>query len=207
MNDAEVIQDFRRRWEGTYIWLSIEGRGDELVHLDAVDTSSGTKVATLNLSSDKIGKLSINLGSAGHTLQFRYPPVGVFQFKENAYVFYRRPMRQYRRGICGDNSLMWNVSRNLTGNVCRWTPQEVRAAFEHETYDITTALTLLEKGYKGVALDSNFSLTQSMFENPDYVLWHWTHPIGRVNSKGKVTQLYENGYKTLVNQMGFANNG
>src|ERR1700743_1243500 len=110
MNNGEVINDFRRRWEGTYVWLSIDDKkSEELVKLDAIEASS-TKVATLYLPSDRVGKLTINFGSEGHSLQFRYPPVGVFQYERDAYVFYRRPERQYRRGICADNSTMQNVT-------------------------------------------------------------------------------------------------
>ena len=204
MNNAEVLQDFRRRWEGTYVWLAMDNRPDELVYLETILESS-TKIATIHLTSDRIGKLTLNFGSEGHALQFRYPPVGVFQHEQDAYAFYRRPSRQYRRGICADNSILWNVTRNLVGNRARWSPSEVRSAFEHETYNITTALTLLEKGYKGVALDGNFSLTLSMFETPDYVLFHWMHPVARINSKGQVTQLLEANYKETVNRMGFTN--
>lgn len=205
MNDAEVIADFQRRWEGTFVWLDIEGRNEELVYLQSVEHSY-TKVATLNLTSDKIGKLSLNFGSDGHALKFLYPPVGVFQFQKDAYVFYRKPSRQYRRGICTDNSIMWNVTRNLAGNRCRWTPAEVRAAFDHETYSVDKAMIMLDQGYKGVALDGNFSITQSLFETPEYVLWHWTNPVARVDKKGKVSRLYENGYKAMITQLGF-NNG
>lgn len=204
MNNAEVLSDFRRRWEGTYVWLEIDGRPDELVYLDSVEESS-TKIATLNLTSDKLGKLSVNFGSENHALQFRYPPVGVFQHDRDAYVFYRRPQRQYRRGICSDNSYMWNVTRRLVGNRVRWNAAEIRSAFEHETYSIVTALTLLEKGYKGVALNGNFSLTQSLFETPDYVLWHWVNPVARINTKGQVTQVIEASYKNIITQLGFTN--
>jgi hypothetical protein len=204
MNNSEVLQDFRRRWENTFVWLAMDGRADELVKLESIEESS-TKIATLNLSGDKIGKLSLNFGSEGHSLQFRYPPVGVFQFQKDAYVFYRRPMRQYRRGICSDNSTMWNVTRNLVGNRCRWIAAEVRAAFDHETFSVATALTLLEQGYKGVALEGNFSLTQSLFDTPDYVLWHWTNPIGRIDKKGKISRMYEESYRTMVSRMGFTN--
>lgn len=204
MNNAEVLSDFRRRWEGTFVWLAMEGRADELVYINSVDENS-TKIATINLTSDRIGKLALNFGSEGHSLQFRYPPVGVFQYEKDAYVFYRRPTRQYRRGICADNSTLMNVTRNLCGNRTRWSPMEVRAAFEHETYSIATALTLLEKGYKGVALDGNFSLTQSMFDTPDYVLWHWMSPVARVNKNGVVSNILESSYKDMVNRMGFNN--
>jgi hypothetical protein len=202
VNNAEVVQDFRRRWEGTFVWLAIEGRGEELVRLESIENSS-TKVATLNLSSDRIGKLSLNLGSEGHSLQFRYPPVGVFQHERDSYVFYRRPQRQYRRGICGDNSIMRNTTRNYVGNRSRWDFAEVRSAFAHETYSVPTALTLLETGYKGVALNDNFSLVQSMFENTDYVLFHWEHVIARVNEKGVVTKLFETLYKDMIQELGF----
>lgn len=205
MNNAEVLSDFRRRWEGTFVWLTMDNRPDELVYLNNIEESS-TKIATIHLTSDRIGKLTLNFGSEGHSLQFRYPPVGVFQHEQDAYVFYRRPSRQYRRGICADNSILFNVTRNLVGNQARWTPSKVRSAYTHETYNITTALALLEKGYKGVALDSNFSLTLSLFDgNTDYVLFHWLHPIARINSKGQVTQLLEANYKDTVNRVGFTN--
>lgn len=206
MNNYDVIQDFRRRWEGTFVWLSIEGRSDELVRIDSVQDSD-TKVATLTLSSDKIGKLNLNFGSEGHSLQFRYPPVGVFQHKKDAYVFYRKPARQYRRGICSDNSIMWNVTRNIVGNTGFWNCGEIRSAFEHETFSLVQALHMLEKGYKGVALDGNFSLIQSMFENStDYILFHWSSMIAKVNAKGNITKLYENAYVDMISSLGINTN-
>lgn len=199
MTNSEVIQDFSRRWQGTFVWLDIADREEELVKVDLVEETGGSKIATMHLSSDTLGKFQINFGSDGHQLRFKYPPVGVFQHETDAMVFYRRPQRQYRRGICPDNSVLFNVTRNVVGNRSRWNHAEIRDAFEHETYSVKEALKMLKVGgFRGVALRDNFTLTQTLFENPDYVLWHWVHPIARVDSKGKLTVLMEEDYRPTV---------
>lgn len=201
MNNAEVLHDFRRRWENTYVWLNIENKDEELVYLSRVEDNSD-KVGKLYLTSDRLGELVLNFGSEGYALQFRYPPVGVFQHNRDAYCFYRRPIRQYRRGICGDNSLLMNTARNLTGNTARFGSGILKSAFAHQVFTWPEAIELLAGGiWRGVALSENFSLTQSMFKSPDYVLFHWTHPIARVNTKGQITLFYEENYREWIHQL------
>ena len=199
MTNTEIIQDFRRRWEGTYAWLFMDQKQEEvLVHIDRVEDNLD-KVATLSVNSLKYGGMALNFGSADHELRFKYPPVGVFQFADDAYLFRRRPQRQYRRGICPDNSVLVNVTRMVTGNRARFDAKEVQAAFEHKTYPESEALKLLAKGYKGVALRNNFSLTQPLEEgNPDYILWHWGHPVARVDKDGQIARVYEKSYASYL---------
>jgi hypothetical protein len=200
VTNQEIIADFRRRWEGTYAWLFMEQVNDEtLVSIDRVEDNND-KMATLTVTSEKYGQMVLNFGSSDHELRFKYPPVGVFQFGDDAYMFRRRPARQYRRGICPDNSLLWNVTRGVAGNRSRFDTKEVQAAFDHKTYSEDEALKLLSTGkMKGVALHNNFSLTLPLEEgNPDYILWHWNYPVARIDKEGKIARVYEKQYASYL---------
>ncbi len=143
--------------------------------------------------------MQLNFGSAGHSLQFRYPPVGVFQCGKEAFIFRRRPARQYRRGICMDNSLLSNVTRFVVGNRAKWNMQEISAAFKHHTFTKSEALTLLGAGKVGsVALPENYALSLSVDMKPDYLMFHWSNPIARIDASGKFTTVYESSYESVL---------
>jgi len=199
LNNAEVVQDFRRRYEGTFVWLKMEEKNKEvLVKVRQVEDSY-SKIGVLHLDSEEFGAISLNMGSDGHSIQFKYPPVGVFQYKKDAYLFRRRPARQYQRGICGGNSIMMNVTRNLVGPITRWTMDEVRAAFDHKTFEKKEALSLLKnRKVRSVALYDNYALCLSLNDNPDHLLFHWNSPIAQVNEDGKVTSVLEESYKRFL---------
>lgn len=205
MESHEVIQDFRRRYENTYVWLKMEEQQCEtLVHVDSV-TDSNTKMAVLTLSSAEYGQLGVNFGSSDHTLKFKYPPVGVFQAGDTVLCFTRRPARQYRRGLCADNSTMNNIGRNIIGNMTRWTMDNVAAAFKHETKSVEDAYSLLKdnKKLKGVALPNEFSLIRNMTSvqsKSDLILFHWQQPLAFVSPEGKLVKLLESYYERAVNE-------
>ena len=200
MDAYEVIGDFRRRYEGTYVWLSMDDCNKEtLVHVDKIEDSN-TKMATLNLTSQEYGQLSINYGSADHTLKFKYPPVGVFQHGNNACVFMRRPSRQYRRGLCSDNSLMQHTTRNVCGGSMNWSIDEVTSAYRHETTSLQNALNLLtKKTIRSVALANEFSLCRSpTLDSKDHLLFHWQQPVARLTKDGTISNLLEKHYEQEI---------
>jgi hypothetical protein len=199
LTNGEIIQDFRRRWEGTFAWLYMDKLDEEiLVYINRVEDSSD-KVATIGVTNKKYGQLVLHLGSEEYELRFKYPPVGVFQHGDDVLLFRRRPARQYRRGICADNSVIWNVTRNVVGNRARFDASEVQSAFDHVTYGEAQALKLLESGSaRGVAMRNNYSLLLSMDEGSDYVLWHWDVPVARVNAKGSITAVLEKSYAAAL---------
>jgi hypothetical protein len=199
LTNGEIIQDFRRRWEGTYAWLWMDKLNEEvLVHIDRVEDSSD-KVATIGVTNKKYGQLVLHLGSEEHELRFKYPPVGVFQHGDDVLLFRRRPARQYRRGICPDNSVIWSVARNVVGSRAGFDASEVQSAFDHHTYTEAQALKMLAAGtHRGVALRGNYSLLLSMDEGPDHMLWHWDVPVARVNTKGSITAVLEKSYTAAL---------
>lgn len=203
MNDQEVIQDFRRRWENTFLWLYMEKTSEEtLVKLTTVEDSR-EKVATLHLVSAKYGNFTLNFGSPDHELRFKYPPVGVFQSGMDACLFRRRPIRQYRRGICTDNSTLVNVTRNCVGTLVRLDFPTIVDAFGHHTYSLADACRLLGDGKcRSVALDHNFSVSLSLTTTSyDYILWHWDHPVAYLEKDGKVKLIMEKNYASWINEI------
>jgi hypothetical protein len=194
VNNAEIVSDFRRRWEGTYVWLFMEKQNEEsLVFVEKV-ADNNDKVATITVNNRKYGGLVLNLGSEEYELRFKYPPVGVFQCGNDSYLFRRRPARQYRRGICADNSLIWNVTRDVVGTRAPFNERSVSAAFEAKKHTLDEALKLLASGYRSVALHNNLSLSLSMDDTSNHVLWHWDVPIARVDKAGKPVVIYEKSY-------------
>lgn len=202
MNNAEVIADFRRRYEGTYVWLKMEGPGCEtLVHVERIE-GDNTKMGILHLTSQEYGELRVNFGSSDHSLKFKYPPVGVFQCDDQALIFTRRPTRQYRRGLCTDNSSLVTVSSRMISNTARWTMNEVAAAFKAERVSFDRALNQMQdKRIKSVALANEFSLCKSVTKDKEHMLLHWENPIARIDRAGKVTQVLEEVYRKDIDEL------
>lgn len=200
MGNDEALNDFRRRYEHTFVWLALEDKREEtLVYVDQVEYNE-SKIGVLHLTSEKYGTLTINLGSSDYSLQFRYPPVGVFQHGTDALVFYRKPARGvYRRGICPDNSSLFDVTRYVTGASGKWDHATVQSAFDHKVSTLKEALGSLEHPKtRSVALRNNFAISKSMVKDvKDYYVWHWTQPIAQINGT-KVTKLLEPAYEAMI---------
>jgi hypothetical protein len=209
MNNEEILTDFRRRWENTYLFLEkAEGTfgpavGKEvLAHVSAV-AASPEHLATLVLTTQKLGKLHINFDSDEYQLVFKTPPVGIFQCGKDVGFFRRRCERQYTRGICSANSVLASVPHRYAGNTLSLRLDTVQAAFLGATYTLPAALSGLQNGsWRSVALDNQFSLSLSLNKDlSDYVVWHWDIPIAKCNDKGQITVIYADVYKKVLYEL------
>jgi hypothetical protein len=201
VSPQEILRDFQRRYEGTYIFVQEpESKEENLFRVDNIQTSED-KLGVLLLSSDEVGSIRLNFGSA-HTLKFVAAPVGVFQNGPDAYLCRRRPLRQWTKGICPGNTSIVPV----TNVIAPLTPRPfnfalVSGAFERKTFTLKEALVLLGKEQvRSVALEQNFSLCQSVNETPDYILMFWEQPVARLDKNGTLTRLYEASFEGHVAQ-------
>jgi hypothetical protein len=207
MEINEIMQDFRRRWEGGFVWVEAPDSGEEsLFHVDRI-THDRTKVGTMELSSPEYGKILLNMGTA-HTLKFKYPPVGVFQNGVDAFMFRRVPAKQYKHAIYYGNSSVCPVynpmvgrpSRNDRGDPLKF--DDVLAAFRGERYTFEDALKMLSSGrYRSVALQRNWSLCLNPMGKEGYVLLYWETPVAMVSPQGIVLHIYEKQFEAVLQQV------
>jgi hypothetical protein len=203
MNEAEIVADFRRRYESTYIFVQSPSSDEETLCLVERIIPDEDKVATLSIHSPEFGRIRLNMGS-GHSLKFKYPQVGVFQHGTDAYIFRRKTDRQYKHGICPGNSKMYPVYASLFGHGEEPLNFElVAAAFKHVTYSYQQALTMLKsKKYRSVALPNNFSLCLSLSKMKQLYLMHYAMVIAIIDAEtGKVIKTLENSFESQVRKL------
>lgn len=180
MNIDEIMRDFKRRWEHTYVWVVPPNTTEEsLFYVDRI-VEDPDRVATMTLSSPEFGKIVLNYGTA-HTLKFKYPPVGVFQHGQRAMIFRRTPSRQYKHGICPGNSEFYEPTVEVLRAARRNNELPfdlVQNAFQNVTSKYKEALLMLKSGrYRSVALKDNFSLCLGMGKENNYILFYWDTPV------------------------------
>lgn len=201
MTPEEIVQDFARRYNGTFVFVQ-EPNGDE-EHLFKIDQVEGdaTRLGVLHLSSNEVGRIKLNFGSA-HTIKFIPAPVGVFQHQGKAYTCRRRPQRQFRRGICSDNTEINTVTYAFTRDRAGFSYELVADAFKRQVYPLKDALAMLDsKNYKSVALPRNFSLSAPFTKTKDSLLFFWDVPVAKVNKDGKPTIIYEAALEAQIRQV------
>lgn len=202
MTADEILNDFKRRYESTYVMVQEPNSSEEMLYLVERIEADEHRAAVFHLFSNEVGRIKINYGSA-HTVKFVPPPVGVFQYGGDALVCFRLPQKQYRRGICSDNCRIYHTATAITREQGQMDMETISAAFAKKVYQPKEALDILAKGkYRSVALPDNFSLTLSFSEgSKDYVLFFWTMPVARVNNEGKITSYLEAVFTKQINKL------
>lgn len=200
MTPAEIIAEFRKKYEGCYIHVQMpDSTEDSLFYLESVSQTRGEPTGVLKLASEEFGKIQLNMGTT-HTLKFKFPEVGVFQSGGDAYMFRRNPMRQWRRGLCADNGVVvpvWAALRSA-GNLMSFTT--VNDAFKGAYFTYPKAISMLESGkYRSVAMSNGFSVVLSMTLDCQYYVMYRTLPIAKVNN-GALSVL-ESAFETQLKQI------
>lgn len=201
MNNREALEDFRRRYQGTYAWVYLEAKNQEVVTLISAVQDDENSIGRITLSTSEFGELVMNMGSSEYQLKFKYPPVGVFQYGKDSCFFRRLPARQYQRGLCQANSHIATVTRNISA---RGNPgfglKLLQAAFAKESSSYPDALKLLEtKKVRSASLIDNFSISQPInIGDSPFIVWHWASPVALVSQKGKVVKVLEQAYSKQV---------
>jgi hypothetical protein len=199
MTNDQIIADFRRRYAGTFVWLDIHAEQKEVLARVVNIESHPTKLGVIYVDTREYGSLSLNMGSEGHAIKFRYPVTGVFQHEGNSCLFHRRPLRQYRRGICADNCAILDTTRRVGGQVRIIDFNTIQSAFQHKVYSVTDAVRMLNKGeVRSVALEDNLSICLPVTAKAEYLVFHYTHPVAKCDKTGHITQCLEKIYSPLL---------
>lgn len=95
--NSDGYRDFSQRYSGTYGWLEREGKESLLVKLLEVDHASLKFM-------DKRGMEFFARPDMGNYFSFLPVVKGSYLYKDDIVVVQRRPARQWKRGICEDNT-------------------------------------------------------------------------------------------------------
>lgn len=154
---------------------------------------------------------------AGKEMQEKYndyvflesPESGVFDFGGTTYVYQHRPERQWRKGICLDNSSIFSPILNI---IDRFDCNEVRLNYRPKVYSVKGLKNLfrdtvlrLEEGIKLLSESDNLSvaLNKKYFisiytEANSYVLWRMDKPLCKFYPETFSVTLFEPIYRQEV---------
>ena len=203
MNNGEILQDFRRRYENTYIKVCVEQKGIEAVGFLYKVSGDDDKFARMEIKTAEFGVIQTTFGSEEYQIKFESPPTGAFQHGSDSILFRRRPERQYTRGICSGNSILTHCHANITGNGASFTIERIKAAFQHRTLSFKEAMAGLRAGlYRSVALKDNFSISLPMSKDkPNHLVWHWGAVVASVDGNGKLVRVYEPVFEKVLSEV------
>lgn len=205
MNASEIIAEFRKKYEGCYMHVQMpDSNEDNLFLLTAVVHERGTSTGVLKLESEEFGKIQLNMGTA-HTLKFKFPKVGVFQYGTDAYLFYRCPRRQWRRGLCNENAKIFPVWTGIRGGsrgLGGFDFATIEAAFKGMFYTYKEAIKMLQGGkYRSVALANSFSVVLSTIQEYPYIMLYRTLPVARLDEQGSILSMIEPSFDLQIKQI------
>jgi hypothetical protein len=103
-------RDIQKYYEGTYVKFSEFGDKLFMIHQVRPDGISG-------VDEDNTAFEMYLSDAAPYTVNFILPHKATFQWKDSVYLLQRIPARQYRRGLCSDNTMITNVATGTAVDV------------------------------------------------------------------------------------------
>lgn len=207
-----IIHELHRKYHHTFIFTKVSGK-EVLAYVDSlVVVGEGNKATgDLTMTTREFGVLKYKIPTS-QKLIFRLPKSQVYQYGKSARFVWRKPARQWARGITSDNTGILSMDRYIlyggspaamSSSLIPFTLDEVSAAFEGKYHTVQEGLDLLASGkYGSVALPGNWSLVLSPTAEEDgYVLLYKLIAVARVSRTGNILRilnsLYEDSARNL----------
>jgi len=203
MNTIDCIREFQRKYAGTYFFFKKHCESHEtLIYCESVESqmdAEGRHVrgGVMRVNSLECGRLLFNIPSE-HTFVFKMPPVGVFQYGKVAVHVTRLPRRQWRRGLCSDNTSITPTISGIIACELSWSLDLIDELYRRKTFDSRDALSLLkDKGYLSVALRDQYSVAKGLQDKTFFIL-HQTVPVALYDTSKDEAVLYQAAYEQEV---------
>lgn len=198
----DIVNDMARRYGNTYVFVQEPNSLERNLFLVELIETQENRAGVIHLFSDEVGRIKINVGSA-HTLLFVPPPVGVYQSGIDACFCRRLPQRQYRRGICPDNTVIGPVTQSIDPHVVRrFEFALIRDMFEKKTFSFRESIGMLSsEKFRSVALKGGYAVSASMGAQNNPVLFFFDIPIAKLTPEGKLAEVLEAVYSPQINQI------
>ena len=181
----EQMDEFKKRYENTYLFCTIEGQPKELVYIKRV-TEDSVEAQTENNGSYFVSK------NSEVEFEVAWPERGLFNYNGKMAWANRVPDRQWKRAIAGKNiELFYPVTYTLLSK--QQTPDiaigwnSLKAAFAPREYTtISAAAKKLARTWSSISLNNNWGLSlSSKVDIKGYFLWHNLRICGIVDVKNK----------------------
>jgi hypothetical protein len=183
MNPNMIFEDFDRKYQGSFVSVSIKNEEPHVYQLRRMITDS-SKFPKLELLSDKLGSIILNYNTNA-TIMFKVPRATFIQCNDEVMYFTRIPERQWKRGVHQNNCRVVNPlsEYGFRRHGKHVDFDTVREALKPTYFSLADALNLLNtKGYTGVALSRNVAILNP--SKKGYVLFYRLKPIGTVSKDG-----------------------
>lgn len=193
------VPDLNLYFMGTFLRIGIPEECDPEWHYVSGfsandDVTKDPEKITVTLYPAKHNAKKIHAILADLDIDFSFPQVGLYNYKDSAIFFMRRNWRQNKKGLCEDTTHCLPVTNFFTPfvslpisfglrNIWRWTAANVEKVFSQAEYmDLSDAFKRIKK-YKCLAkaLNLNFLLGQGL-ATKDPSLWFRKTLIGSVLS-------------------------
>lgn len=190
----ESLDDFRRRYRHTYLFLELDGK-KHLVNYEADDEESFT------FASPQFGALLVNEETAREKISFYFPRAGLYNLDQGMVDFSRNPARQWRRAPCTENTRFYQIHGGISDEFAartRFGWDEAQSLF-FPKYPKTTeeALTQLPKNGRALSREIGFTHAPKKYDLP-FILWFRQTPVGLVDKEKKeITVRYSPLYQEI----------
>ncbi len=179
-NPDNVLFEWDKKFRGTFVRLN--GKIVKTTHVDN----------PFIYFQDKDGVDGRVKATTNEVIDISFPKVGCFTYNGSLAVFTRQPARQFRKGICADNSkilLPMHFSRGF-GALHPDFPT-LTAAFSEKYLDPHDLVkTLFSKGIKqnsGGAISCNWGMRTHPISSTKAILYFREFAVGEVTDDGKCT--------------------
>jgi hypothetical protein len=186
INWAQVGEDFEQKYGGCFCrYLSPLNKQKEIYSITDVESHASSPPG-ITLYNEKNGEIFLNYTTEAD-LDFTFPPISNFQYKDKALRLEKAYQRQWRKGICATTL---KVQFPYSGLYPAWTYHVNEDTLKHAfmpftPMKISDAVALLDNEEKfSIALSPTLSLGLSHKAGRHW-LWYEDMAIGEV-TKGQV---------------------
>lgn len=148
---STVWRDIEKYFRHTYV--KFDEYGDKLFYITEVSPEYVS-----GLDEEKTNFQLFLSDASPYTVNYILPHKAVFQYKDSVYSLQRIPARQYKRGLCEDNTQIVNVA---TGQKQELTFDILKAFVNKPQYSSFSAAFNTKIKTKAVALNSRMSFMRT----------------------------------------------
>ena len=168
----ESLEDFLKKYKGTFVFLETAKEKRRLVEFVTADENS------LHFTSPETGSILVRFDNAKKVIRTVFPEVGLYNIGDTLFVdFFRVPERQWKRSPCRSNCAFGIPLHNTmaTPTIDYNTMSQAFAPWYPNSKE-EAEKAIAERG--GVALNTQFGITLS--DTADYNLWYRLSCIGTI---------------------------